>query len=161
MFKPNSVQLHHLLEGHLQLHRLQGGGAAAHRHVLQHLHRRQDHLREKVRSNEESDERRWKMRGGQKRHLLRLLAAVVFGDAPERFALRRLSPPAVDHVAGHAHIQAAAQLVQDALGQAGLGLIRHGAGTRQRHQGQAGLGVQNRAAEVGPDGRNAESLDLM
>lgn len=30
-----SVHLHHLFEGHLQLHRLQGGGPAPNSHILQ------------------------------------------------------------------------------------------------------------------------------
>ncbi len=32
------VQLHHLFQRHLQLHRLQGGGAASNSHILQNLH---------------------------------------------------------------------------------------------------------------------------
>jgi len=67
MLKPNSVQLHHLFEGHLQLHRLQGGGAAAHRHLLQQLHRSQDHLRGKKQRAAESQKQRreWRERDGK------------------------------------------------------------------------------------------------
>lgn len=70
----------------------------------------------------------------QFRNLLGLPAPVKFGEAPKCFAF---TPPlAVDHVARHPQVQTH-QLVQDALGQIGLGFIQHGSRTRQRDQGEA------------------------
>lgn len=71
----------------------------------------------------------------QFRNLLRLSAPVELGEAPEGFDF---APPlAVDHVARHPQVQAVAQLVQDALGQVGLGFIQHDPGTWQGDQGEA------------------------
>lgn len=84
----------------------------------------------------------------QFRNLLGLSALVKLRDAPKSFGL---APSlAVDHVARHPHIQTITQLVQDALGQVGLGLIQHGSRTWQRDQGQARLLVQNWPVEVRP-----------
>ncbi|KAF3853526.1 hypothetical protein F7725_014214 [Dissostichus mawsoni] len=77
----------------------------------------------------------------QFRNLLRLSALVKFGAAPKCFDF---TPSlAVDHTARHSDVQTLAQLVQDALGQVGLGLIQHDSRTWQRDQRQAGLGIQN------------------
>lgn len=55
-----SAHLHHLFEGHLQLYRLQGGGAAYDSHVLQYLHWGENHLRQnKENKGELQDWRQW------------------------------------------------------------------------------------------------------
>lgn len=82
------------------------------------------------------------------RNLLGFSASVKLGEAPKCF---HFTPAlAIDYMTWHPHIQTL-QLVQDALGQTGLGFIQHGARTWQRDQGQAWFRIQHWRDEFGSD----------
>lgn len=77
----------------------------------------------------------------QFRNLLRLCALIILREAPKCFDF---TPSlAIHHMAWHPYVHAIAQLVQNALGQSGLGLIHHDSRTRQKDRGQSWFAVHN------------------